>query len=116
MDSRQIHDSIYLLNDLAIRMVPYALGLVGLVLPGMSVQVDLEGVGEGSWHYGLAPRERPSEDKKPDAYIEGRGYQFALVAGRRVPAERYLDDGNLVIGGDEDLATTILENIRAYPA
>jgi uncharacterized protein (TIGR03083 family) len=116
MDVRLIHDSIYLLNDLAIRMIPYALGLVGLLLPGMSVQVDLEGVGEGSWHYGLTPGERPSEDKKPDAYIEGRGYRFALVAGRRDPAERYLDDGNLVVGGDEDLAMTILENIRAYPA
>ena len=97
-------------------MIPYALGLAGLVLPGMSVQVDLDGTGEGSWHYGLAPGERPSSDKRPDAYIEGRGYRFALVAGRRAQAARYLEDGNLVVGGDEDLATTILEQIRAYPA
>ena len=116
MDKRLIHDSIHLLNDLAIRMIPYALGLVGITLPGMSVQVDLQGVGEGSWHYGLAPGERPSQHKTPDAYVEGRGYHFALVAGRREPAERYLDDGNLVVGGDEDLALAILENIRAYPA
>jgi hypothetical protein len=31
-----------------------------------------------------------------------------------VPAEHYLDEGNLVIGGDEDLASLVLENIRAY--
>jgi hypothetical protein len=114
LDVRFIHNSIYLVNDLAIRMVPYALGLAGLVLRGLSVQVDLEGVGEGSWHYALAPGERPSSDKQPDAFIEGRGYRFALVAGRRDPAERYLEDGNLVVGGDEDLATAILENLRAF--
>jgi hypothetical protein len=76
--------------------------------------VDLEGVGEGSWHWGLAARESPPEDKKPDAFIDGRAPAFALVAGRRVPAEHYLDDGNLVIGGDEALATLVLEHIRAY--
>jgi uncharacterized protein (TIGR03083 family) len=116
LDVRFIHNSIYLVNDLAIRMLPYALGLAGLVLPGLSVQVDLEGVGEGSWHFALAPGERPSSDKEPDAFIEGRGYRFALVAGRRDPAERSLEDGNLVVGGDEDLATAILENLRAFPA
>jgi uncharacterized protein (TIGR03083 family) len=116
MDVRLIHESIYMVNDLAIRMIPYALGLIGLVFPGRSVRVELDGAGEGSWHYGLAPGERPSAGKKPDAYIEGRAYRLALVAGRREPADRYLDDGNLVVGGDEDLATTILENIRAYPA
>jgi uncharacterized protein (TIGR03083 family) len=115
MDVRLIHSSIYLVNDLAIRMLPYALGLAGLVLPGLSVRVDLEGVGEGSWHYALAPGEHPSADKAPDAFIDGRGYRFALVAGRRDPAERYLGDGNLVVGGDEELATTILENLRAFP-
>jgi uncharacterized protein (TIGR03083 family) len=116
LDVRFVHNSIYLVNDLAIRMLPYALGLAGLELPGLSVQVDLEGVGEGSWHYALAPGERPSSDKEPDAFIQGRGFRFALVAGRRDPAERYLEDGNLVVGGDEDLATAILENLRAFPA
>jgi len=116
MDVRFIHNSIYLVNDLAIRMLPYALGLAGLELPGLSVRVDLDGAGEGSWHYALAPGERPSADKEPDAFIEGRGYRFALVAGRRVPAEHFLEDGNLVVGGDEDLATAILDNLRAFPA
>ncbi len=108
------HWPIHLTCDMGIRMLPYALGLAGLSLPGMSVQVDLSGMGYGSWHWGLAPRESPPEDKKPDAWIEGRALAFALVAGRRIPAEAYLDDGTLVIGGDEELATVILRTIRAY--
>jgi uncharacterized protein (TIGR03083 family) len=108
------HWPLYLVNDMGIRMLPYALGLAGLSFPGKSIQVDLEGVGEGTWHWGLAARESPPEDKKPDAFIDGRAPAFALVAGRRVPAEHYLNEGNLVIGGDEDLATLVLEHIRAY--
>lgn len=108
------HWPVFLTNDLAIRMLPYSLGLAGLSYPGRSVQVELEGVGEGSWHWGLAPREAPAGDKKPDAFIEGRGLAFAIVAARRQPAEAYLDDGNLVVGGDEGLALAILANLRAF--
>ena len=108
------HWPVFLINDLAIRMLPYTLGQAGLSLPGRSVKVDLEGVGEGSWHWGLAPRETPSEDRKPDAFIEGRGLAFALVAGRRHDASAFLDDGNLVVGGDEDLALAVLEHVRAF--
>jgi uncharacterized protein (TIGR03083 family) len=108
------HWPIYLTNDMGIRMLPYALGLAGLSFPGASVRVDLEGMGGGSWHWGLSAGESPDEDKKPDAFIEGRAYPFCLVAGRRVAADHYLDDGNLVVGGDEDLAITVLEHIRAY--
>jgi uncharacterized protein (TIGR03083 family) len=108
------HWPIHLTCDMGIRMLPYALGLVGLSFPGASVQIDLSGMGYGSWHWGLAPRESPPLDKKPDAWIEGRANAFALVAGRRIPAEAYLDDGNLVIGGDEGLAAAVLTHIRAY--
>jgi uncharacterized protein (TIGR03083 family) len=108
------HWPVYLTNDLAIRMLPYSLGVAGRSFPGRSVQVDLEGVGEGSWHWGLAPRETPAQDKKPDAFIEGRGLAFALVAGRRHAAEAFLDDGNLVVGGDEDLALAVLASLRAF--
>jgi hypothetical protein len=80
----------------------------------MSVQVDLEGVGEGSWHWGLAPRETPAADKKPDAFVEGRGLAFALVAGRRHEASAFLDDGNLVVGGDEGLALAVLAHLHAF--
>ncbi|MFB3738494.1 MAG: maleylpyruvate isomerase family mycothiol-dependent enzyme [Candidatus Velamenicoccus archaeovorus] len=108
------HWPVYLVNDMGIRMLPYALGLAGLSFPGKSLRVELEGVGEGTWHWGLAPRETPAEDHKPDAFVQGRAPAFALVAGRRAPAERFLDDGTLVIGGDEAVAGAVLEHIRAY--
>lgn len=110
------HWPIHLACDMGIRMLPYALGLAGLSFPGRSVQVDVSGMGSGSWHWGLGPRETPATDKKPDAWIEGRALAFALVAGRRMPPEAFLDDGNLVIGGDEELASTILRHVRAFPA
>ena len=48
--------------------------------------------------------------------IEGRAYAFALVAGRRIPAEYYLADGTLLIGGDIELGETVLQHLRAFPA
>jgi uncharacterized protein (TIGR03083 family) len=108
------HWPVYLVCDMGVRMLPYALGLAGLSYPGASVRIDLSGMGEGMWHWGLSPRESPAEDKKPDAWIEGRALAFALVSGRRVRAETFLDDGNLVIGGDEDLAAAVLRHVRAY--
>jgi uncharacterized protein (TIGR03083 family) len=108
------HWPVYLTNDLAIRMLPFSLGQAGLSFPGRSVQVDLEGVGEGSWHWGLAPRETPAGDKKPDAFIDGRAIAFALVAARRHAAETFLDEGELVVGGDEELALTLLQHLRAF--
>jgi uncharacterized protein (TIGR03083 family) len=108
------HWPVYLVNDLAIRMLPWSLGEAGLSFPGRSVRVDLEGVGGGSWHWGLFPGETPADDHKPDAFVQGRATAFALAAGRRVPATAFLDDGNLVIGGDEALALTVLEHLRAY--
>jgi uncharacterized protein (TIGR03083 family) len=108
------HWPVFLTNDLAIRMLPFSFGQAGLSFPGRSVRVDLEGVGEGTWHWGLAPRETPPADKKPDAFVQGRGLAFALVAGRRYASSAFLDDGNLVIGGDEDLALTVLEHLRAF--
>lgn len=109
------HWPIYTVIDLSVRMIPYALSLAGLSHPNRSVQIGLQGAGEGTWHYGLAPRYVPPEGKRPDAYIEGRSYAFALVAARRVPAELYLDDGTLVIGGDEAVALDVLDTIRAFP-
>jgi len=108
------HWPVHLTCDMGIRMLPYALGLAGRSFPGASIQVDLSGMGEGSWHWGLSPRESPPEDKKPDAWIEGRALAFAKVAARRVASESYLEDGSLVIGGDEALAEIVLRDIRAY--
>jgi uncharacterized protein (TIGR03083 family) len=110
------HPPIYCVNDLAIRTIPYALSLAGLSFPGRSIRIDLEAAGGGSWHWGLAPREQPRPDKQPDASIEGRAYAFALVAGRRVPAEYYLAEGILLTGGDHGLAETVLHHLRAFAA
>lgn len=114
LDDNRQHWPIFLTNDLAIRMLPYTLGQAGLSYPGRSVRVELEGAGGGVWHYGLAPRETPAGGKRPDAYIDGRALPFALVAGRRAPAASFLDDGNIVVAGDETLALEILDHIQAY--
>ncbi len=113
---RMEHPPIFCVNDLAIRTIPYALALAGLSYPGRSIRIELEAVGGGSWHRGLAPREMPPPGKEPDALIEGRGYEFALVAGRRMPAEYYLADGSIRTSGDDALAETVLHHLRAFAA
>jgi len=110
------HGPLYCINDLAVRTIPYALSLAGLSYPGRSVQVELDAVGGGSWHWGLAPRETPSPGKQPDAVITGRGIAFAMVAGRRVPAAWYLAEGQLLTSGDDALAETVLTHLRAFAA
>ncbi len=109
------HWPIYLTADLGIRMLPWALGRAGLSFPGRSVRIDLEGAGEGSWHWGLSPGEVPPADKEPDAYISGRAPQFALVAARRIDAQDVLDSGNVAVGGVVEIAAEILRHIRCYP-
>jgi hypothetical protein len=99
---------------MAIRTIPYALSTAGLSFPGKSVKVELEAVGGGEWHRGLAPGEVPDPKKKPDAIILGRAYAFALVAGRRMPAEYYLDQAVLQTSGDDALAETVLRHVRAF--
>jgi hypothetical protein len=71
-------------------------------------------VGGGSWHWGLAPRETPPPDKEPDALVIGRAHAFAMVAGRRAPAEYYLYEGIIQTGGDDALAETVLQHVRAF--
>jgi hypothetical protein len=108
------HPPIFCVNDLAVRTIPYALSLAGLSFPGKSLLVELQAVGGGTWHWGLAPGERPSADKVPDAVIDGRAHAFAMVAGRRIPAEFYLAEGVLQTGGDDMLAETVLLHLRAF--
>lgn len=114
LPSRGEHWPIYALNDLAIRALPWALGLAGLTYHGRSVEVALDGPGGGRWHHGLAPKEVPAERRKPDARIGGRAPAFALVAARRVPALEYVEGGQLVLGGDQDLAMDVLRNVRVF--
>ncbi|MEX2274509.1 MAG: maleylpyruvate isomerase family mycothiol-dependent enzyme [Actinomycetota bacterium] len=115
MPERVEHWPIHLTSDLAIRMLPWSLDRAGLDLSGLSVQIDLEGAGQGSWRYGLGANEVPDPDTKPDAWITGRAKSFALVAAKRIDLDAVLDVGNLVVGGDEELALTVLRILRAYP-
>jgi len=114
LEPRRVHKAIYCVNDLAIRSLPYALSLVGLSFPGKVLKVSLEGPGEGTWTYGLAAREVPAKDAKPDVLIDGRGYEFALVAGQRMDPAAALEDGLILVGGDTDLGETVLKNLRAF--
>jgi uncharacterized protein (TIGR03083 family) len=111
---RLIHEPIFCVNDLAVRTIPYALAVAGLSFPGRSVKVDLDGVGEGTWHWGLAPRESPAPGSNPDCFIQGQGHAFCMVAARRVPAEYFLSEGILRTSGDDELAETILRHVRAF--
>jgi hypothetical protein len=95
-------------------MLPWALAQAGHDLAGRSVRIDLEGAGEGSWHWGLGAGEVPPPDKRPDALLSGRAPQFALVAGRRLDPDAVLDSGNVVLGGQTDVAETVLRTIRAF--
>ncbi|HJV04656.1 MAG TPA: maleylpyruvate isomerase family mycothiol-dependent enzyme [Actinomycetota bacterium] len=108
------HPPIYVLNDLAIRMIPYALSQEGHSFPGRSVQIELEGVGEGRWHQGLEAGKTPAEGKRPDAYIEGRGYEFASVAAKRADPDTALYEGVIQTGGDLEIAEAILRSLRSF--
>lgn len=108
------HWPIFLTIDMGVRMLPWTLGEAGLDLQGASVQIDVEGAGEGSWHWGLGSGETPAPDKKADAYIQGRAPQFALVAAHRIPVDDVLDSGNVVLGGETDIAELVIRHIRAY--
>jgi uncharacterized protein (TIGR03083 family) len=109
------HWPVYLTIDLAVRMLPWALGQAGHDLSGQSVQIDVEGPGEGSWHQALAIGEVPDPEQRPDATIVGRAPQFALVTGKRLDPDEVLASGNVVLGGDADTADLIIRTIRAYP-
>ena len=108
------HWPIHLTVDLGVRMLPWTLGQAGIDLQGRSIQVDLEGAGEGSWHWGLGAGETPPPDKRPDARIQGRAPQFALVAAHRLRPDDVLDSGMVVLGGDADVAELVLRHIRSY--
>jgi uncharacterized protein (TIGR03083 family) len=112
---RMEHPPIYCVNDLAVRLLPYALSLQGLSFPDRSVAIDLKAVGGGSWHQGLAARSVPPERKRPDAIISGQGPAFAEVAAGRADVDLCLYDGILQLGGDVELAETVLRNLRTGP-
>lgn len=114
LDSRRIHDPIFCVCDLSIRTIPYALQLEDVDLAGRTVQIELSGAGGGKWFRGLGVRDRPDETRRPDAYIEGFAHSFALVAAHRADPEPLLYDGSLIIGGDTEVARTVLEHLRYF--
>jgi len=111
---RREHWPIHAVNDLAIRLIPYSLSRAGLSFGDKSVQIDLDGVGEGSWHRSTGAGDVPPSEK-PDAYIDGEGYAFASVAAGRADPDFCLYEGVLNIGGEVDLAEAVLRTLRAAP-
>ncbi|MEO8422479.1 MAG: maleylpyruvate isomerase N-terminal domain-containing protein [Actinomycetota bacterium] len=109
------HWPIFLTVDMGVRMLPWTLAEAGIDLQGASIQIDLEGAGEGSWHWGLGAGDAPPPDKKPDAFIQGRAPQFALLAAHRLSVDDVIDSGNIVLGGEADIAESVVRHIRAYP-
>jgi uncharacterized protein (TIGR03083 family) len=101
--------------DLGVRMLPWALERAGHDVAGRTIRIDVDGPGQGVWHWGLGAGEVPPPRSVPDAAIVGRAPQMALVAGRRLDADDVLASGLLVLGGDTDLAELVLRTIRAYP-
>jgi uncharacterized protein (TIGR03083 family) len=106
------HPPMYCVNDLAVRMLPYALSREGRSFPGRSIEVKLEGPGEGTWHQGLEAG--VPAGTKPDAYIHGRSHAFASVANRRADADVVLYEGLLNIGGNMEIARTCLSVLRRF--
>lgn len=109
------HWPIHLTIDMAVRMLPWSLGRAGLDLAGMSVKVEVDGAGEGSWHWGLGSGEVPADRKKPEAQIVGRAPQLSLVAGQRLKVDDALLSGNVVLGGQRDVSELVLRHLRAFP-
>jgi uncharacterized protein (TIGR03083 family) len=111
---RMEHPPIFCVNDLAVRLIPYALGRDGDSNRGKSIVIELEAVGGGRWHQGLEAGYEPPKDKTPDATIIGRAHPFALVAARRADVDLCLYDGILNIGGDLRIAESVLRHLRAF--
>ena len=108
------HQSVYVVNDLAIRLIPYSLSLVGRSIPGKLVRVSLQGVGEGTWLVSTDPGREAPEGLTPDAEIIGRGHAYASVAGGRADADVCLYEGLLNIGGDVELGEAVLHTLRSF--
>lgn len=109
------HWPIHLTIDLAVRMLPWSLGVAGQDLSGSSVRVSVEGAGQGTWHWGLGAGEVPPDKRSPTALILGRAPQLALISGRRLSVDDVLTSGQIVLGGDRVVAETVLRNLRSFP-
>ena len=111
------HWPIYLTIDLGVRMLPWTLGQAGYDLSGRDASRSRSRApGEGSWHWGLGlrrgarrRREAGRRDPGPRAPARARG-------GPRVSTSTTCSlSGNVVLGGERELAETVLRHLRAYP-
>jgi uncharacterized protein (TIGR03083 family) len=109
------HWPVLVVNDLAIRLIPYSLSLAGLSFPGKMVRVSLQGVGGGTWLASTEARAQAPQDRPPDTEIVGRGYAFASVAGGRADPDVCLYEGLLNVGGDVELGEAVLRTLRSFP-
>lgn len=114
-DLRREHDPTFVVNDFAIRLVPYALSQAEEELGDLTVRVELEAVGGGVWTQGTRPGPPPPPDAPPDVMIQGRGPWFALVATGRADADVALYEGVLNVGGVASAGEAILRALRAFP-
>jgi uncharacterized protein (TIGR03083 family) len=112
---RREHWPIYLVNDLAIRLIPYSLSLAGEEWNAQTIRIELDGVGQGVWLASTDPGRDVPEGIRPDAFVEGNGYAFASVSGGRADVDVCLYEGLLGTGGDTELAETILRTLRSAP-
>jgi uncharacterized protein (TIGR03083 family) len=109
------HRPVFVVNDLAIRLIPYSLSLAGESFPGKVVRVALQGVGEGTWLASTDPGSEADQGSSFDAEIIGRGHAFASVAGGRADADVCLYEGLLNVGGDAALGEAVLGSLRSFP-
>jgi uncharacterized protein (TIGR03083 family) len=112
---RREHWPIHVVNDLAVRLIPYSLSLAGENRRGKVVRIELDGVGAGTWLRSTDPGPDVGRDSRPDAYVEGDGYAFASVAGGRADPEVCMYEGLLLTGGDAEVAETVIRTLRSFP-
>lgn len=114
-DLRREHDPTFVVNDFAVRLIPYTLSVAGEDLGDLVVRVELDGVGGGAWTQSTAPGPTPRDDAPPDVIIRGGGPWFALLASRRVDPDAVLYEGVINIGGRVSVGESIVRTLRAYP-
>ena len=115
LELRSEHDPTFVVNDFAVRLIPYALSVAGEDLGARVVRVELDTVGGGVWTQPTEPGPPPSDDAPADVIIRGRGLWFALLASGRVDPDVAMYEGLVNVGGDVRAGETILRNLRAYP-
>lgn len=112
---RREHWPVSVVNDLAIRLIPWSLSLAREERSGRIIHIELDGVGEGLWLASTDPGRDVPEGTRPDAFLVGDGYAFASVAGGRADPEVCLYEGLLLTGGDTELAELVLRTLRSVP-